>query len=353
MKITIPRASLQRAMTAVSRAIEARNTMPILSAVKLVSGDDTLGIHGTDLDIEVVSVAECLAAAPGQCCVDAKLLSGIAAKAGGEDITLELADAVLTIKSGRSRFKLATLPADDFPAFGSSEYAAEFDFDIAAAFAPVKFAMSNEETRYYLNGVYFIAKAGKFAAVATDGHRLAENTGAVEAEFDGVIVPRKLCEMLPAGLCRVSISANKIRLATDTVVITSKLIDGTFPDYLRVIPVGNDKIVTVDKVAMTAAADRVVTIATDKGSAVKLSVAPGQIALSKRTEGNTADDEIAAEYTGEPVEIGFNSKYLHEMFAVLPAGPVDVAIKGGDAPALVTSAALEGWRGVLMPVRAV
>ncbi|TDH35691.1 DNA polymerase III subunit beta [Pseudohoeflea suaedae] len=350
MKITIERAALQRALTAAGRVIESRNTLPILANVLLRSETGTLSIHATDLDIEAVAKVAC-EGEDGSACVDAKLLTGIVAKAGGSEITLELVNGSVIIKSGRSKFKLGTLPIEDFPQLSDATFDAEFDMDIAAAFAPVRFAISNEEARYYLKGVFFHAKDGKFAAVATDGHRLAESTGEIDAEFAGVIVPRKLCEMLPAGNVSIAVSSTRIRLTTAALVLTSKLIDGTYPDYIRVIPTSNDKIVTVDKAAMTAAADRVSTIATERGAAVKLSIAPGQIAFSKAADGNTADDEIAAEYTGEPVDIGFNSKYLHEMFAVLPSGPIDIHVNDGMSPALVTSPAVEGWRGVLMPVR--
>lgn len=306
MHLTINRAALSRAITAAGRAVESRNTVPILSNLLLTATDDGLTVTGTDLDVVVTIQAQADVRAPGAVCVDAKLLGDIAKKAGADDVLLSLDDDRLIVKSGRSRFALQTLPAADFPTMGAATYAATFDIDLAALFAPVQFAISNEATRYYLNGVYFHGGGGKITAVATDGHRLSRHIINEDfIAFVGVIVPTKTVGLLPKGVVTVQVSDNKIRIDADGLEIISKLIDGTFPDYERVIPTENDRVVTVDRDTMMKAADRVASISSERGKAVKLAVAPGGIVLSSRSDVGTAEDEVAADYSGEPFEIGF------------------------------------------------
>lgn len=273
MKLTIPKSDLSRLITGVGKVVESRSTIPILSNVLLTATADTLTVRGTDLDIEATAsvAASC---SPGSICVDAKLFSGIVAKASG-DISLSLEADKLIVKSGRSKFSLATLPAEDFPSFGDSKFDATFDIDLASLFAPVAFAISTEETRYYLNGVFFRGYDDKTVAVATDGHRLGRHIVGETAPFEGVIVPRKTVSLLPKGTVTVSVSTNRIQISSADFVMTSKLIDGTFPDYERVIPRNNDKIVTVDRDEMMKAADRVAAVSSERGKAVRLSIAPG------------------------------------------------------------------------------
>lgn len=348
MKLLIGRAELARVLTNVGRVVESRNTIPILSHFMLTAAGGGLAVTGTDLDIVVTASGKADIEQDGAVCVDAKLLSDIAKKAGDSDISLSLADDKLIVKSGRSRFSLATLPSQDFPNFGTSAFTAEFDIDLAALFAPVTFAISTEETRYYLNGIFL--KGGQSEAVATDGHRLARNRGPELPDFAGIIVPRKTVGLLPKGTARVSVSDTKIRVVAGDFVLTSKLIDGTFPDYNRVIPKENGKIIVVDRDAMMKAADRVVTISNERGKAVKLSIAPGAIAMSARSDVGDAQDEVAADYSGEPIDIGFNSLYVRDIFAVLPAGSVTIKLADSGSPAVIVGG-LDGWDGVLMPVR--
>lgn len=348
LHLVIHKDDLSRAITAAGRVVESRNTMPILGNLLLSADHDGLTVTATDLDIVATARAQCQVTEPGTICVDAKLIGDIAKKASG-DISLQLADGKLVVKSGRSRFSLATLPAADFPTFGDGKYDATFDIDMAALFAPVSFAISTEETRYYLNGVFF--RGGKDAvAVATDGHRLAKHLAGALPAFEGVIVPRKVVGLLPRGVVSVSVSPQKIRIAADDLVLVSKLIDGTFPDYERVIPKANDKIVTIDRDEFMRAADRVVTVSSEKGRSVKLSIAPGAVQLTARSEIGSAEDEVAADYSGEPIEIGFNSAYVRDMLAVLPSGPVQLALSDGGSPGLVTGGA-GGLTLVIMPVR--
>lgn len=348
MRLIISRASLSRVLASVSRVVEARNTIPILSSVMLTAAGSGLSVMATDLDIIATAGAEADVVQDGAVCVDAKLLGDIAKKAGDGTVTLSLDGDKLTVKSGRSRFSLATLTAADFPSFGESKFTASFDLDIASLFAPVSFAISTEETRYYLQGVFL--KGGLSEAVATDGHRLARNRGPELPDFAGIIVPRKVVGILPKGVVRVHVSDTKIRIESDEINITSKLIDGTFPDYERVIPKNNDKIVIVDRDAIKTAAERVVTVSSEKARSVKLSITPGSVSLAARSDVGTAEDEVSADYSGEPFDVGFNSRYLAEMLAVLPAGQVMLKAVDGGSPALLTGG-LDGWEGVLMPMR--
>ncbi|WP_313666134.1 DNA polymerase III subunit beta [Shinella sp.] len=349
MNLVIRKEDLARAVGAVAKVVEARNTIPILSNILLDAGDGKLKVTGTDLDIEASTSVEATVNVPGRLTVNAKLLGDLAKKATG-DVTMTLDTDRFIVKYGRSRFTLQTLPAEDFPSLTSGAYTAEFDIDLAALFAPVSFAISTEETRYYLNGVYF--RGGDEAvAVATDGHRLAKHVGPTLPAFDGIIVPRKTVGLIPKGTVTVSVSAAKIRIASGDLVLTSKLIDGTFPDYERVIPRSNDKVVTVDRDSIMKAADRVATVSSERGRAVKMTIAPGSVRLVVNSaDAGTAEDEIEAEYSGEPLDIGFNAQYVRDVFGTLPAGPVSLALADSGSPALVTGG-LDGWTGVLMPMR--
>lgn len=350
MKLAISKTALSRALTAAGKAVESRTTIPILTNVMLVAGANQLTITGTDLDIVATASTPCDVTTPGEICVDAKLLAGIASKAG-DDISLVLEDDKLIVKSGRSRFSLQTLPTNDFPSMNEGSYSATFDLDIAALFAPVAFAISTEETRYYLNGVFFHGVDGKTIAVATDGHRLGRHIAAATEDFPGIIVPRKTVGLFPKGMVAVSVSENKIRIEATDFTLVSKLIDGTFPDYQRVIPTANDKLVVVDRDAFMKASDRVATISSERGRAVKFSIASGGIRLLvNNPDSGEAEDEVVADYTGEPFDIGFNAQYVRDVFSILPSGPVEMALADGGAPALIKGAA-EGLSLVLMPMR--
>ncbi|MEE9984194.1 DNA polymerase III subunit beta [Agrobacterium pusense] len=348
MHLVIHKEDLTRALAATTKVVEARSTIPILSSVQLAAAGEGLAITATDLDISVTAGVPAEVSKPGNICVSAKLLNDIARKATG-DITMTLDDDKLLVKSGRSRFSLATLSAEDFPTLGEDKFDAEFEIDLAALFAPVSFAISTEETRYYLNGVFF--KGGQSEAVATDGHRLGRHIGPELPAFEGIIVPRKTVGLLPKGKVQVAVSPQKIRIVSDDVRITSKLIDGTFPDYERVIPKSKERVITVDRDALMKASDRVSTVSSERGRAVKFSIAPGIIALAVAAGEASANDEVEAEYSGEPMDIGFNAAYVRDVLNVLPSGPVKLALQDGGTPGLITSDGFEGLTLVCMPMR--
>ena len=333
MKISIERATLLKAVAQAQSVVERRNTIPILANVLIEAEGSDVTFRATDLDIEVVDKAPAQVERAGSTTVSAVTLNEIVRKLpDGALVTLtdDSAAGRLTIEAGRSNFSLATLPKEDFPVMASSDYAANF-----SAAAPVlrrlfdksKFAISTEETRYYLNGVYLHvadADGGKvLRAVATDGHRLARVDAELPEGADGmagVIVPRKTVGELRKLLedddmkIAVSVSETKIRFATPDITLTSKVIDGTFPDYTRVIPQGNTRKLEVDAAEFARAVDRVATVASDRSRAVKLQLDEDRLLLSVNApDTGAAEEELAVAYGDERLEIGFNAKYLLEI----------------------------------------
>jgi len=348
MRVSIDRSQLAHALAAVNRAIESRNSIPILANVLLAVEDGQLRLTGTDLDVEITTSLPVLDCQPGNVTVPGKMLADIAKRATS-DITLELDAASvggrLTVASGRSRYKLDTLPAEDFPSFSAGKFDTTLELDLAALVAPCVHCISTEETRYYLNGVYLHAVDERLVAVATDGHRLMRNTGPAGDLDYGVILPRKLVGLLPKGAVTVELSQNKVRVTSGSTVITSKLIDGTFPDYVRVIPTGNSNVLTVDRQALMKAVERVAAVADDKSRAVKFAVGD----VLRLMLGDKASDEVSIEFEGEPLEIGFNARYVNDMLGALDEPNVRFALGDAGSPAVVKG---EGeWTGVLMPLR--
>src|SRR5579872_1677610 len=330
MKVTVERSELLRSLGHVHRVVERRNTIPILANVLIRAEGASLALKATDLDLEVVETIAAEASPGGATTVPAHMFYEIVRKLPeGTQIVLEASGdrAVLAIRAGRSRFTLQTLPESDFPDLAAGDMTHKFALpaaDLKRLIDKTQFAISTEETRYYLNGIYLHSagstKAASLRAVATDGHRLAQidlplPKGA--SGMPGVIVPRKtvgevqrLIEDNEAEV-KIELSQGKIRLAIGDVVLTSKLIDGTFPDYGRVIPQNNDKELIVDKKDFEAAVDRVSTISSERGRAVKLSLSAGRLVLSvTNPDSGSATEELEVEYASDPLDIGFNSRYL-------------------------------------------
>lgn len=344
MRVSIDRSQLAHALATVTRAIENRNTIPILANVLLAVEDGQLRLTGTDLDVEITTSLPVLDCQPGSVTVPGKMLADIAKRATG-DISLALDGGRLTVASGRSRYKLDVLPAEDFPSFSAGKFDTTLELDLAALVAPCVHCISTDETRYYLAGVYLHAVDGRLVAVATDGHRLMRNVGpAGDLEY-GVTLPRKLVGLLPKGAVTVELSQNKVRITSGSTVITSKLVDGTFPDYVRVIPTGNSNVLTVDRQALMKAVERVAAVADDKSRAVKFAIGD----VLKLMLADKASDEVSIEFEGEPLEIGFNARYVNDMLGALDEPSVRFALGDAGMPAVVKG---EGeWTGVLMPMR--
>ena len=276
--------------------------------------------------------------------------------------------AVLSIRAGRSRFTLQTLPESDFPDLAAGDMTHTFTLaaaDLKRLIDKTQFAISTEETRYYLNGIYLhtagTAKAATLRAVATDGHRLAQvelPLPAGAAGMPGIIVPRKTVgevqRLIETGEGEVAIelSAGKIRFTIGDVVLTSKLIDGTFPDYARVIPANNDKSLTVDKKDFEAAVDRVSTVSSERGRAVKLSITGGRLVLSvTNPDSGSATEELEVEYEADPLDIGFNSRYLLDIAAQIEGEVAVLKLADPGSPTLIQDKDAKGALYVLMPMR--
>ncbi|MEZ0212472.1 MAG: DNA polymerase III subunit beta [Xanthobacteraceae bacterium] len=352
MNVVIKRAELARMLTAVSRVVEKRNTIPILGHVLLTAAAGVLSVRGTDLDIEISVEAEATIIASGAVAVDAGRLADIAKKVNGAEVSLEQVKTDLVVKSGRSRFVLRTMDPVDFPSLTAGEFTHNFDVDLTTLFGPTQFAISTEETRYYLNGVALQVYGDQIVAVSTDGHRLAKVTATLPdgaAGLPSIIVPKKAVSIAPKGTTAVSVSTSKIRFAGDGVTMTSKLIDGTFPDFERVIPKQNDRIVRVSRDELAKAVDRVLSVVDDKSRAVKLEVGDGNIRLSARGDDGEASEDIPVAFDSEPLTVGYNGRYMLELLAVLAGDQISIELADPGSPAVVRGAG--PMLSVLMPMR--
>ncbi|WP_336800829.1 DNA polymerase III subunit beta [Kaistia sp. MMO-174] len=367
MQITLPRSALFAALGMVKAVVERRNTIPILSNVRITVDASGLRLIGTDLDIEISTRVAGQPAATGETTVPAGMLADIVAKFPDKaDVTLSLAadGQTLTVASGRARLNLQTLPASDFPDISAGAFDCRFTLPpatLARMLGKTEFAISSEETRYYLNGTFWHRQDDKLVVVATDGHRLARIAVPSPAEnptFKGIIVPTKtvsrlrvLAKATEADMT-VEISETKIRVTAGETVLTSKLIDGTFPDYKRVIPASSEKHMTVDRAALAGAVDRVSTVATERGRAVKMALTLGTLQLTvNNTDAGTGEETLDVDYAGEPIDIGFNSRYVADALEVLAADSVVFGLNQPGDPALLKSPSDDDLLVVLMPMR--
>ena len=374
MKATIERATLLRCLSHVQSVVERRNTIPILSNVLIEAGEGgTVKVTATDLDLQVVEhMSAASVESAGAVTVSAHLLFDIARKLpDGSQVSLETAENRMDVKAGRSRFKLPTLPRDDFPVIVEGDLPTSFELPsktLAELIDRTRFAISTEETRYYLNGIFLHVSDEDqpvLKAAATDGHRLARFTLPRPDGAEGmpdVIVPRKavaelrkLLEEKGEGAVQIDLSASKIRFTLGGeggVVLTSKLIDGTFPDYSRVIPTANDKLLRLDPRSFFEGVDRVATIATEKTRAVKMGLDKDRVTLTVTSPDNgTAAEELPAEYSADGFEIGFNASYLKDILGQIDSDTVELHLADAGAPTLIRKDDKSPALYVLMPMR--
>jgi DNA polymerase III subunit beta len=374
MKLTIERAPLLKSLGYVQSVVERRTTIPILSNVRLEAQGDELLLTATDMDLTLVSREAAEIAEPGTTTVAAHTLYEIVRRlAEGAVIELEQPNGStdMHLRSGRSSFVLPALAADEFPAMNEEDLGVSFELSAATLrklFDKTRFAMSSEETRYYLNGVHLHATRGEGAAatlraVATDGHRLARVETPLPEGAKGippVIVPKKtvgevrrLLEALDQDAeVGIALSPSRIRFQIGTTVLVSRLIDGTFPDYERVIPQANDKVALVDARAFAVAIDRVATVATDKVRAVKLGFGDGRVVASAvSAEAGRAHDEVDCELSGGEIEIGFNARYVMDITQQVQGDTIRLEMASAASPTLIRDPEDVATIYVLMPMR--
>lgn len=371
MRLIIERSILLNVLTHVTSVVERRNTIPILSNVLIAAKGKSVTLTATDLDIEVVETAAADISQDGGTTVSAHMFHDIVRKlSDGAQVELSLGpdEGRMALTSGPVKFALQVLPPNDFPDLSAGEMSHAFEMkaaDLKKLIDKTRFAISTEETRYYLNGIYLHAaeKDGKqmLRAVATDGHRLAQMDIGLPKGADGipgVIVPRKTVSELHKLLedtetpVKIELSTSKIRFSVGDVVLTSQLIDGTFPDYGRVIPEGNDKILNVSNDEFAKAVDRVSTLSSDKGRAVKLKVDDGKLVLSvNNPDSGSATEELSADYSAEALEIGFNARYLLDISGQLESANVQFLLSDPGSPIMVHDDGDVDALYVLMPMR--
>jgi len=326
MRLSIERSALLKALGHVQNVVERRNTIPILSNVLMSAEDGTLSLVATDLDIEVSEATQADVSAPGQVTAPAHTLYDIARKLpDGSQVVLQInADDRLDVDAGRSHFTLPLLPSGDFPKMTADGFTHEFSIsakDLSRLIDKTRFAISTEETRYYLNGRKTVAEI------------------------------RRLIDGMDSDV-HVSVSEAKIRFRTGEAVMTSKLIDGTFPDYERVIPKGNTKELTIDNQVFKGAVDRVATISAEKSRSVKLSLAEHNLSLTvNNPESGNANEDLPVDYAADPLEIGFNAKYLLDVAGQIEGRDATFFLDSPASPALVKDSEDEHALFVLMPLR--
>ncbi|MFV0298688.1 MAG: DNA polymerase III subunit beta [Hyphomicrobiaceae bacterium] len=371
MRLVIERSELMRALGHVTSVVERRTTIPILSNVLLRATGTSLELRATDLEREVIEAVTATVDEPGAITVPAHVLHDIVRKLpdGAEvEIVRDAERERLTIRAGQARFALQTIAADDFPDLAAGEMGCNFEIpalDLKSLIEKTRFAISTEETRYYLNGIYLhAADQGDhkvLRAVATDGHRLAQldvDCPQGAEAMPGVIIPRKtvhelhrLIETTEAPIA-VGVSAAKVRFEIGPITLISKLIDGSFPDYQRVIPQSNDKAMKVANATFMSAVDRVATIASERGRAVKLAITPDKLVLSvSNPDGGSATEELAVDYGSGELEIGFNHRYLLDISGQIESDTLLFLLADPGSPTMVKDAGDDRALYVLMPMR--
>ena len=365
MKATVERAGLLKCLAHVQSVVERRNTIPILSNVLIEAVPEGLRLMATDLDLQVVEQVPAQVSTPGATTVSAHTLFDIARKLPeGAQVEMSVAEGRMTVIAGRARFTLATLPRDDFPVIAETDLPTRFSLPAATLkqiIDKTRFAISTEETRYYLNGIFLHVNDDSLRAVATDGHRMArvqlDRPAGAEAMPD-IIVPRKCVAEVRKlldeadGDIDIALSASKIRFQLGNAVLTSKLIDGTFPDYSRVIPTGNDRLLKIDTKSLAEGVDRVAAIASEKTRAVKMALDKDKITLSVTSpENGTASEEVPADYGAQSFEVGFNARYLLDILNEIDADQVEIHLADAAAPTMIREDGKSPALYVLMPMR--
>ena len=364
MKFSLSREALLKPLQLVVGVVERRQTLPILSNVLLSLDQSRLSMTGTDLEVEIVGVTDIGSGGEdGDVTVSARKLVDICRSLPEEaQIDFSSGDGKATLKSGRSKFTLATLPANEFPSVDEGEKTVEFMVPGSALKALIEatsFAMAQQDVRYYLNGMLWELNNNKLRAVATDGHRMAMCDGVCEvtvSEPVTSILPRKgiieLSRLLDEDEVKVAMGSNHIRVTGGDYCFTSKLVDGAYPDYDRVLPKGGDKIVVADRAELKQAFGRAAILSNEKYRGVRILLSEGSIKMvANNPEQEEAEEEVTVTYSGEDLEIGFNVSYLLDVLNVITGSEVRITLSNSNSSALVEDAADGSAVYVVMPMR--
>ena len=365
MKFSIVKSDLLRPLSHIYSVVEKRNTIPILSNTVIEALDGHIAFTATDMEIDIVEKIQSSTISNGKLTVSAHTLYDIVRKLpDGSEIIVSANENNLIISCGKSEFMLPTLPFDDYPIMTDISGGKSFSIssvDLQNLIDNTKFAISLEETRYYLNGIFLHQNDNLLRAVATDGHRLAQAEINLPTGAEGmpsIIIPRKTVGELRKLLddteadIPITVSSNKIKFSINNCTLTSKLIDGSFPDYQRVIPKGNTKNLVISTKEFKEAVDRVSTISIEKSRAVKLSLSKNNLILKVNShDSGNASEEMEVSFEYDSMEIGFNSKYLLDIALQIQGKDIQFSLSDSSSPALITDPEQEGIIFVLMPMR--
>ncbi len=364
MKLTTQRESLLKPLQAVIGVVERRQTMPILANVLMAISDGKLSITATDLEVELIAIVDMPDAQNGEITVPGrKLLDICKALPDGAQIALKQEGERVTLKSGRSRFTLSTLSAGEFPTVETinAEHQLTLSMaDLSHLLDKTHFAMAHQDVRYYLNGLLLEVKEGFLRAVATDGHRLAlaeTQLSGVEDSTQQVIIPRKgvleLQRLLGADDdVTLALGSNHVQVDLGTIRFTSKLIDGRFPDYGRVIPQGADNAMVADRETLKQALGRAAILSNEKYRGIRLELAEGKVVIQAHNpEQEEAEEEVEVSYTGDELEIGFNVSYLMDALSAIDGDKVEIGLKDAASSCIIKHPTKDTCRYVVMPMR--
>lgn len=365
MRFSLQREAFLKPLAQVVNVVERRQTLPVLANLLVVVSSGQLSLTGTDLEVEMVARCAVDDAGDGEATIPArKLFDIVRALPDGSKVTVSQAGDKITVQAGRSRFTLASLPANDFPSIDEVEATERVSVPEAALKELIErtaFAMAQQDVRYYLNGLLFDLADKRLRCVATDGHRLALCEAALDETVQTkrqIIVPRKgvqeLQRLLEGGerVLALEMDRNHIRVRRDDVTFTSKLIDGRFPDYEAVIPIGADREVRIDREVFRAALQRAAILSNEKYRGVRIEVSPGQLRINAHNpEQEEAQEEVEAETKVDDLAVGFNVNYLLDALSALRDETVVLALRDANSSALVREAANERSRHVVMPLR--
>jgi len=364
MKLTAPREEILAPLQSVIGVVERRQTMPVLSNVLLSARNNRLSLTGTDLEVELVATRELQVSQAGEITVPGrKFLDILKALPDGVEVTLTTEGDRLVIKAGRSRFTLATLPAAEFPLVDEINAQQTLKLshgEFRRLIDKTHFSMAQQDVRYYLNGMLLEAEGKQLRAVATDGHRLGLCETSLEIASKSkqqVIVPRKgvleLQRILgESGDIELAIGTNHVRAQIGGIRFTSKLIDGRFPEYGRVIPANANRIIDADRDTLRHALQRTAILSNEKYRGIRLNVKPGMLTLQAHNpEQEEAEDQIEVGYTGEEIEIGFNVNYLLDALAAIDTDRVAIGLTDANSSCLIMAPGSTSAKYVVMPMR--